>query len=51
MQAKLAAARGDLDEARRELAALALAEDSGATFGAATIHLAMAEAAHAQRDH
>jgi tetratricopeptide (TPR) repeat protein len=52
MQAKLATARGERDEARRELAsALALAEDSGATFVGGTIHLAMAEAAHAQGDH
>ena len=52
LQAKLATARGERDEARRELAsALALAEDSDATFVGGTIHLAMAEAAHAQGDH
>ena len=51
LQAKLATARGNLDEAQHELRqSLALADDSGAVFEAATIHLAIARAAHARSD-
>jgi class 3 adenylate cyclase/tetratricopeptide (TPR) repeat protein len=51
LQAKLAQARGDLDEAHRELtSALALADESRAVFVGGTVRLAMAEAAHRRGD-
>jgi tetratricopeptide (TPR) repeat protein len=51
MQARLAQARGDRDAAHAELVrALALAEESGAVFVGGTIHLGLAEAAHARGD-
>ena len=51
LQARLAQARDERDEVQRELVrALALAEESGAVFMGGTIHLALAEAAHARGD-